>query len=89
MPYIQVHIDIEDFDEDDIVEHLEGCGYTVTKNATGLAGYSSGYTLGEFELNHIEHLITCGLTDFAKEEALGFVCKAIGRSVAPKGWVTA
>lgn len=87
MTYVSVHVDLDSFDEDDLVDHLEGLGYTVTEKS-GKTVYSSGYSMGESELNRIEHLIICGMTDVAKKEALGYVCKAIGRTVAPIGWVT-
>lgn len=69
MPYVHIHIDLDEFDDDDLVEELESRGYTCTKDsATGLEG-----------LDRIEHLAICGQSDVAKAEALKLVGDAIGR----------
>jgi hypothetical protein len=71
MPYVSVHIDLDDFDEDDLVEELESRGYTCTKNApAGLDG-----------LDRVEHLAICGQLEIARAEALQLVSKAIGRTI--------
>lgn len=71
MPYVNVHIDLDDFDDDDLIEELESRGYTCTKDSDSVAGLEG--------LEHVEHLITCGLIDVARAEALDLVGKAIGR----------
>jgi hypothetical protein len=71
MPYVSVHIEFDDFDEDDLVEELESRGYTCTKESvTGLDG-----------LDRVEHLAICGQIEIARAEALQLVSKAIGRSI--------
>jgi hypothetical protein len=71
MPYVSVHIDFDDFDEDDLVEELESRGYTCTKNApAGLDG-----------LDRVEHLAICGQLEIARAEALRLVSQAIGRTI--------
>jgi hypothetical protein len=71
MPYVSVHIEFDDFDEDDLVEELESRGYTCTKNApAGLDG-----------LDRVEHLAICGQLEIARAEALQLVSLAIGRPI--------
>lgn len=71
MPYVSVHIDLDDFDEDDLIEELESRGYTCTKDAvTGVKG-----------LERIEHLAVCGQLEIARAEALQLVSAAIGRPI--------
>lgn len=71
MPYVSVHIDFDDFDEDDLVEELESRGYTCTKNApAGLDG-----------LDRVAHLAICGQLEIARAEALQLVSQAIGRTI--------
>lgn len=71
MPYVSVHIDFDDFDEDDLIEELESRGYTCSKNSvTGVEG-----------LDRIEHLAICGQLEVARTEALQLVSRAIGRSI--------
>jgi hypothetical protein len=72
MPYVSVHIDLDDFAEDDLVEELESRGYTVSKN-------SGTEALGS--LDHVEHLAICGQLEIARAEALQLVSKAIGRTI--------
>jgi hypothetical protein len=70
MPYVSVHIDLDDFDTDDLIEELESRGHHVTKGA-------GTDTLGD--LDHVEHLAICGQLDAARAEALQLVANAIGR----------
>jgi hypothetical protein len=71
MPYVSVHMEFDDFDEDDLVEELESLGYTCTKESvTGLDG-----------LDRVEHLAICGQIEIARAEALQLVSKAIGRTI--------
>ena len=70
MPYVSVHIDLDEFDEDDLVQELESRGYRVSKtNDTKALG----------DLEYVEHLALCGLIADARNEALELVGKAIGR----------
>jgi hypothetical protein len=32
MPYVNLYVELDDFDEDDLIEEIEDRGYTVTKN---------------------------------------------------------
>lgn len=72
MPYVSVHMDLDEFDEDDLVQELESRGYRVSKtNDTEALGY----------FDHVEHLALCGLIADARNEALKLVGKAIGRPI--------
>ena len=72
MPYVSVHIDLDEFDDDDLVRELESRGYRVSKtNGTEALG----------DLEHVEHLALCGLIADARNEALEIVSKAIGRPI--------
>jgi hypothetical protein len=71
MPYVHIHIDLDEFDDDDLISELESRGYTCTKDsATGLEG-----------LERVEHLAVCGQIEIARAEALQLVSKAIGRTI--------
>lgn len=71
MPYVSVDIDLNDFDDDDLIEELESRGYLCVKDAvSSLNG-----------LERIEHLADCGQLEFARAEALQLVSKAIGRTI--------
>ena len=72
MPYVSVHIDLDEFDDDELVEELEIRGYRVSKA-------HEPETLGD--LGHVEHLALCGLLADAQNEALELVEKAIGRPI--------
>lgn len=65
---VDVDVDLDDYEDDDLIEEIERRGYAVTKMAAGLA-----------DLDHVEHLVICGQLDAAKAEALQLVGKAIGR----------
>ena len=72
MPYVSVRIDLDEFDEDDLVQELESRGYRVSKtNDTKALG----------DLDHVEHLALCDLISDARNEALELVGKAIGRPI--------
>lgn len=73
MPYVLIHVDFDDFDDDDLKEELESRGYTVSKH--GISTNSLG------DLGHVEHLMMCGQVNAAKAEALAMVSKAIGRTL--------
>lgn len=72
MPYASVHIDLDEFDEDDLVQELESRGYRVSK---------TNDTEALCDLDHVEHLALCGLIADARNEALELVGKAIGRPI--------
>lgn len=72
MPYVSVHIDLDEFDDDDLISELESRGYTCSKDSTT-------DSLGD--LDHIEHLAICGQLDVARTEALQLVSAAIGRPI--------
>ena len=72
MPFVSVHIDFDEFGEDELVEELEIRGYRVSKA-------HKPATLGGLE--HVEHLALCGLIADARNEALELVGKAIGRPI--------
>lgn len=72
MPYVSVHIDLDEFDDDELVEELEIRGYRVSKA-------HEPATLGDLE--HVKHLASCGLIADARIEALELVGKAIGRPI--------
>ena len=59
MPYVHVEIDLDDFDDDDLIEELESRGYTCSKDSvTGVEG-----------LERIEHLAICGQTEIARADS--------------------
>ena len=72
MPLVSVHIDFDEFGEDELVEELETRDYRVSKA-------HEPATLGD--LKHVEHLALCGLIADARNEALELVGKAIGRPI--------
>ena len=71
MPYITVeaHVDLDEFDDEDLVEELESRGYVCSKNPIENLP----------DVSYIEHLATCGLVAEARREALDLVSKTIGR----------
>ena len=72
MPSVSVDIDLDEFDEDDLVQELESRGYRVSKtNGTEALG----------DLERVKHLALCGLIADARNEALELVGKAIGRPI--------
>ena len=72
MPYVSVHVDMDDFDDKDLKHELESRGYMVSKDH-GLS--STG------DLDHVGHLAACGLMADAQQEALKIVGSAIGRAI--------
>lgn len=72
MPYVSVHIDLDEFDDAELVRELESRGYRASKA-------NDPATLGDLE--HVEHLALCGLIADARNEALEIVSKAIGRPI--------
>ena len=71
MPYIHVEIDLDDFDDEDLIKELESRGYACTEDSvTGLEG-----------LGRIEHLVVCGQLEVARSEAMQLVSAAIGRPI--------
>lgn len=37
MPYVNVHVDLNDFDDEDLIDELENRGYSVNQEASGEA----------------------------------------------------
>lgn len=72
--YIRIHVDFDEFEDEDLAEHLRECGYTVTK----IAG-DSACVIDEDRLMHISTLALCGQQEAAREIALRIVGEAIGR----------
>ena len=71
MLYVNPHIDLDDFDDDDLKKELESRGYSVAKHGVSTDDMP--------DLEHVEHLAICGQLDAARAEALQQVGKAIGR----------
>lgn len=72
MPYVSVHIDLDEFDDADLRKELESRGYLVTKDK-GLS--ISG------DIEYVAHLASCGFFADARQEALKLVGQAIGRAI--------
>lgn len=72
MPYVNVWIEtddlVDDIADEELVEELEGRGYSCFKNQA---------ISGDFAI--VEHLSVCGLIAEARAEALKIVGNAIGR----------
>lgn len=71
MPYITVeaHVDLDDFDTDDLIEELE---------SRGKGGNISSPII---DLARIEHLIVCGQIEQAKAESWAMITKALEETV--------
>ncbi len=71
MPYITVeaHVDLDDFDTDDLIEELKS------------RGHGSAELNPMIDLTRIEHLIVCGQVEQAKAEAWSMIVAAIGETV--------
>ena len=58
---VDVDVDLDDFDEDDIVEYLEGCGYTVTsdaeKNKVTNAFHGCSYELMNHDADRVKQIL--------------------------------
>jgi hypothetical protein len=75
-----VDVSLDEFDTDDIVEYLRHHGYTVTGNAVADGPVPEATDqIDTADLEHIYTLAVCGQLEFAKQEALQVVGKAIGR----------
>lgn len=75
MPYVSVWVDdaeLDEFDSEDLVAELEKRGYSCVKGPASMEG-----------LERIQHLMDCGLSQYAQEEALRMVSEQIGR---PGAW---
>jgi len=76
--YIRIHVDFDEFDEEDLADHLRSNGYTVTKDPRH-ARTDDSCLIDENELNHISTLSLCGQRSEAREVAIRIVSEAIGR----------
>lgn len=87
MPSIRVEVDLYEFEESDIVKHLEKKGYTCTKD--GAVGVhddddpeaSNAYPMDGFDLMRVKHLADCGQVSAARQEALLMLSNVIGREL--------
>ena len=61
MPYVSVHVDLDNFDDDDLIEELESRGYECIKSDS-----MGGQTVD----NRVSHLLDCGMDKAAAEELL-------------------
>lgn len=86
--YIRIHVDFDEFDDDELADHLRAAGYTVHAprkkagsliEAPGVSTYAAFGDVDISELGHIETLALCGQRDAAREVALRIVGEAIGR----------
>lgn len=76
--YIRIYVDLDEFDDEELADHLRSNGYSVSKQA-GHTGVADSLTLEEDELNHIETLALCGQAEAARELVISRVSEAIGR----------
>ena len=60
MPYVSVHVDLDDFDDDDLIRELENRGYECAKSGALRASIDS----------RVDHLLDCGMDKAAAEELL-------------------
>ena len=77
--YVRFYVDFDDFDDEELAEHLRSRGYTVRKSGNVATFADDSLTLEEDELNHIETLALCGQADAARELVISRVSEAIGR----------
>lgn len=87
--YIRIHVDFDEFDDDELADHLRAAGYTVhaprKRSGSLIEAHGSTPTYAAYgdvdlsELGHIDTLATCGQRDAAREVALRIVGEAIGR----------
>ena len=77
MPFVLIDLDI--FDEDDLVEYLEDCGYKVTKeDDNDLSGLDLDFNATEYCANRLSNRVTArdfltdilGLQHLASEELI-------------------
>lgn len=81
MHYATAIVSLDEFGDTDIANYLRHRGYYVS--ATSAAPHDEDAdpenVLDPADLDHVEHLVICGQTNAAREEALALVSKAIGR----------
>lgn len=75
MAYVEVEIDIEDFDTTDLIDELETRGYSCVKTGADKESLEAFKTI---DLDRIEHLSLCGQTAAARLELFSMVHVAIG-----------
>lgn len=73
--YVSVRVDLDQFDDDDIHDEFTTRGLSVK------AGGGDEPAFTQDDLDEIEHLAVCGLTEPARALALELVGKAIGRAL--------
>ena len=69
MAYVNVDVDLDDFDTNDLIEEIEKRGYSV--GGSGAPNPS--------DMTRIQHLMDCGLMRDAASEALSFIETQLGR----------
>ena len=85
--HIRIYVDFDEFDDDELADHLRSNGYTVTAprrrtssvDAPGIPTFAAFGEIDTSELGHIDTLAICGQRDEAREVALRIVGEAIGR----------
>lgn len=75
-----IHIDLDDFDDDDLVEELQGRGYLCEKKVQVVAA-GGLIELSKNDFEHIAHLHVCGQREAARNEALALVSGVIRRDL--------
>jgi hypothetical protein len=77
---VDAEVDLDEFEIEDIVEYLRHHGYTINGNAVAAGPVPEATDqIDTADLEHIYTLAVCGQIEFAKQEALQVVGKAIGR----------
>ena len=74
----EINVSLDDFDNQDLVEHLEKNGYTCFETGST----KSTESISGSELERIDHLLVCGQKQAAIEEIFSVVGHAIGRQIA-------
>jgi hypothetical protein len=78
---VDVDVDLDQFDDDDIIEYLRNQGYTVSGGDAVSRGpvAEANNQIDTADLDHIYTLAVAGQLSVAQQEALQVVGKAIGR----------
>jgi hypothetical protein len=82
---VDVEVDLSEFDAEDLIGELESRGFSVQEGGMGTA--DPDFKPIEINLRRIEHLLICGLTSYARTEALAMVGAAIHRPALSAGVV--
>lgn len=71
MAYVRVEIDLEEFDDDELVDELVGRGYDCTKNEPKMLN----------GMARVEHLAMCGMKSDALAELINITEQSLGISL--------